>query len=439
MLLAEEVMIQAIAYVVQMTPIGTNLGLLHLIWAMVTGRFLESRGAVHPALSLSGLEDKEVSRSWSALRKGSWEISELLSSWHLYVAGENEWKERRYSGLRVLSLDTTGFWRPHLKNWSGKHYHSSAGKALPAVVIGVMVTSGQIKGRRIPVIEALHRCQPETSEARFRVDLLKSAAQRPMSHTEVKVMDAGFALKELHEAELTGFVLRGANNLTARRPYLPPAKERGRKAEYGLKVRPLPRTYKENKIPATQPDKTSSFDCDGRTVKVHSWFKLVTTETKVADKGPIFNVHVFFDPAYKKPLLLITDLSIDPQEVYLIYKDRWPVEQTPLAAKQMIGLHRQFVFADESCFRLPELALLAGNILTYVAATLPAIPTGFWDRNPQPTPGRLRRFLAQRHFPNFDLSSLEIRKKNSVSQHLPKGFLAHRRRTRPDHDNFILN
>ena len=39
------------------------------------------------------------------------------------------------------------------------------------------------------------------------------------------------------------------------------------------------------------------------------------------------------------------------------------MEQVPLAAKQMIGAHRAFVFGGESRSRLPELALLAGNIL----------------------------------------------------------------------------
>ena len=47
-----------------------------------------------------------------------------------------------------------------------------------------------------------------------------------------------------------------------------------------------------------------------------------------------------------------------------------------------------------NCQRRPELALLAGAILSYAAAMLPAIAPGFWDRTPQPTPGRLRRFLA---------------------------------------------
>ena len=28
------------------TPIGTNLGLMHLLWMLVSGRLLETRGAV---------------------------------------------------------------------------------------------------------------------------------------------------------------------------------------------------------------------------------------------------------------------------------------------------------------------------------------------------------------------------------------------------------
>jgi len=60
-----------------------------------------------------------------------------------------------------------------------------------------------------------------------------------------------------------------------------------------------------------------------------------------------------------------------------LYRDRWAVEQLPLAAKQMLGAARAFVHAPKTCQRLPELALLAGAILSYGAATSPAIPTGF--------------------------------------------------------------
>jgi len=110
-----------------------------------------------------------------------------------------------------------------------------------------------------------------------------------------------------------------------------------------------------------------------------------------------------------------------------LYRDRWPVEQIPLAAKQMLGGARQFVFAPESCQRLPELNLLAGSIVTYLAASLPAVPTGFWDRNPKPTPGRLRRLLARTLFPKTYPLPGQLRKKDSVTNHLPKGIWGHRR------------
>lgn len=109
---------------------------------------------------------------------------------------------------------------------------------------------------------------------------------------------------------------------------------------------------------------------------------------------------------------------------YLIYLDRWPIEQLPLAAKQMLGFDRQFVHASESCQRLPELALLAGNILSYLAATMPPIPTGFWDRHPALTPGRLRRVLADLNFPFSYPLPERIREKASRTDHLPKGYAA---------------
>ncbi len=66
-------------------------------------------------------------------------------------------------------------------------------------------------------------------------------------------------------------------------------------------------------------------------------------------------------------------------------------------------------------------------MVTYLAATLPAMPTGFWDRQPKPTPGRLRRVLARTPFPKSFPLPERIRKKASVVDHLPKGILGHRR------------
>lgn len=141
-----------------------------------------------------------------------------------------------------------------------------------------------------------------------------------------------------------------------------------------------------------------------------------------------FDVYAIYAPDFDEPWLLATPVELQASSMRTIYRDRWPVEQIPLAAKQMVGAHRQFVHADESVQRLPESALLAGSILSFLAATIPAIPTGFWDRKPRRTPGRLRRTLIGKPFPKDYQFPGQLRKKNSVTAHLPKGILAHLRK-----------
>jgi len=418
--------ITALDFVVQDTPIGTNISILRLLWAMVNGSFLISRGAVHGALKASDFEDDEIRRGWSALRYGSWEIERLLSAWQLQVAIDNEWSVRRYEGYKVKSLDITGFWRPKLEGEVNKLYNSAAGKALPAIIFGVMVTSGEINGKRVPLLDKIVRCEVGTSEPEFHAQLLNDAATS--NHPdEITVVDAGFELSEIAESGLSQFVIRMASNCTARRNVLPDYKGIGARPKYGEIIRPLARTRLENKIEASPCEKSGDFSYQGRTIEYHAWHELVTTTTKVHADNETVSIYAFFDPHYLKPMVLATDMNLKPETVYRVYRERWPVEHPPLAAKQMIGLHQQFVFSDESCFRLPELGLLAGNILAHTAAALPTIPTGYWDRTPKSTPGRLRRLLAKAIFPTPDELHPELRKKNSVSDHLPKGILGHRR------------
>ena len=129
MVAAVEPIIQAIVGVVQTVPIGTNLGLVRLLWVMVQGSLLVSRGAIHSGLAASGFEQNEIRQSWSAFRYGSWQLKELLSNWQVYVNRQNHWRARRYRGYRVKSVDITGFWRPRLAGQVSQHYHALAQKA----------------------------------------------------------------------------------------------------------------------------------------------------------------------------------------------------------------------------------------------------------------------------------------------------------------------
>jgi hypothetical protein len=426
MLTAVNEIISAIVFVMQVVPIGTNVSLVRLLWVMVNGSFLLSRGAIHSGLLTSDFSEAEIRRSWAALRYGSWQSDELLASWQAYVASRNQWRVRRYGGYRVKSVDITGFWRPRLAGKVSQHYHALAQKALPAIVFGVMISSGTIGGQRVPLLQALVRSPVDLDASDFRRLLLQETV-RQSAADEITVLDAEFEVADLHSVDVKRFVVRMATNCTARLNQLPAAKRKGRPAEYGARIRPLPRTYRQQPIAATPAHQQGSFVLEGRTIGYNAWHNLVTSRSKVNPDQPTFSLYVFSDPLYDKPLLLATDMVLDALLIFQIYRDRWPVEQPPLAAKQMIGLQRQFVFAEEACFRLPTLALLAGNILTHTAAGLPPIPTGFWDRTPKATPGRLRRLLARAIFPNVADFDAQLRKKNSLSDHLPKGVDAHRR------------
>ena len=81
-----------------------------------------------------------------------------------------------------------------------------------------------------------------------------------------------------------------------------------------------------------------------------------------------FRCVVIHDPRYTRPGAG-DQPDVAAYALWRLYRDRWPIEQLPLAAKQMLGAERAFVFGKESRVRLPELALLAGNVLSYVAAT----------------------------------------------------------------------
>ena len=164
------------------------------------------------------------------------------------------------------------------------------------------------------------------------------------------------------------YVVRLAINVTARRNQVPAYKGRGGTVLYSEKCVFSPVSGRASDF-SDAPDQQRQFVYQGQHIQIAFWHGLVgadrpaTADTKNAPGA--FSIYVYDDPLYKQPLVLATDLRFAPPTAYLIYRDRWPVEQAPLATKQVIGLHRHFVFAPEVCFRLPELGLVAGAILTY--------------------------------------------------------------------------
>jgi hypothetical protein len=310
-----------------------------------------------------------------------------------------------------------------------KHYCAQAGKALPAIPLGIAARVGAVGTQRLALPCLFVRLEAEeTGEPALQRRLL-AQTQALLAPDETLVTDRGFPLAQIHAAGITRYVSRGPTNFTARRAALPAYGGKGRRPTKGVLVRPLPRTYKGRPLAATPPDRRETWQ--GGTpekpclISAQFWENLVLPDA--GPGAPTFTTVVIHDPRFAEPLLLNTALPLRGAALQALYRDRWPVEGLPLWAKQMLGAVRQFVFAPTSRQRLPELALLAGSILAYTAATQPALPTGFWDRAPRPTPGRLRRVLAQVHFQDLPELPQQLRKKLSPTAHLPTGVCGHRR------------
>ena len=378
--------LHTIEEIVKPVPIGTNLGLLQLIWALIQGQFLPARGAVHTALSLSGFEPAEIRHSWQALRYGVWHISELLLRFQQIVETEGSWESHQYEGYKPVAVDLTAIWRPRLQGWTQKLYRQLTRKAFVGVGFGLIARVGHIGGHRVPLLREIVRGdRHETNEEGLKSRTLKQCVKR-LKEGETLIHDAGVTLEQVHQAKVPRFVIRLPKNCTGRRNWPRPYKGVGRYPTKGDIVRPLERVFKGKPLTATAADLETGFELDGRSITAQAWHHLVRAELNASPDNDLFSIWVIDDPLFENDVIVFgTNLpeTVSPATVYQLYIDRWPVEQIPLVAKQLLGCHRQFVFSTTSCWRLGELAFFVANLLTWLALILPAYPSGFWDRRPK--------------------------------------------------------
>ena len=126
---ASESTIQALEFVVKTLPVGTNLALLHVLWALLSGAFLSSRGAVFPALLRLGLCAAQVRRSSQAVRDGASTSAELIRRSRTWQAAHSAWRPDQFDGYQPVAVDITAFWRPQLQGWWGKFFNHLANRA----------------------------------------------------------------------------------------------------------------------------------------------------------------------------------------------------------------------------------------------------------------------------------------------------------------------
>src|SRR5205814_5163309 len=141
-------------------PVGTNVGMVHLLWMLVSGQLLSTRGAVIPGLSACGLAPRVVRRAWAALGHGDWSSARLLARWQEVVAAEGRWQAHTHGGYHPVGVDVSGFWRPRLQGCPTRHYQPEADKALPAILVGLIGRVGSVGGQRLALPLAFVRADP---------------------------------------------------------------------------------------------------------------------------------------------------------------------------------------------------------------------------------------------------------------------------------------
>ena len=223
---------------------------------LVSGQLLASRGAVFPGLSATGLSESAVRRAWAALGQGTWSSARLLGHWRQHVEQEGAWRAHAYAGYRPVAVDVTGFWRPRLRGCATSHYHGPAGKALPAIPVGLVARVGSVGTQRLGLPLAFVRADATEPSPAVHTRALLRAAVQASADNDALVLDAGFEIRQLQEAGAQRYVVRAAKNVTGRRAGLADYPGRGRPRQRGELIRPLARTYRGQELAASVPDYT---------------------------------------------------------------------------------------------------------------------------------------------------------------------------------------
>jgi hypothetical protein len=139
------------------------------------------------------------------------------SSWQRVVQDDSQWQAHRHGGYRPVACDLVGFWRPRLQGCPTKHYCAPAGKALPAIPLGLTARVGSVGSQRLAIPCLLVRPEAEEPGEPALQRRLLQQTQALLAADAVLVTDRGFPLAQLQAAGITRYVSRGPTNFTARR------------------------------------------------------------------------------------------------------------------------------------------------------------------------------------------------------------------------------
>ena len=382
-------------------------------------------------------------RAAKALTYGQFNLNELIEELKEIVTKADLWKATKVQGYYLKPVDMTSYKRSSVKGLKSKTYDSDARRAVPAVPFGMIGTTGKVAEQRVAILEMLICGDTTENKPSQEMEKVYKKVATSLTEEDIAIFDAGFSLIDALTHRILQCVVRLAKNCTfGEKPGEIPPRTSNKGPEPSRHqaeiVRPLARQHGEKTLPKTEADKTILFRSDAdQEVKIEIWTSVYLLERHLDRLGDDLQsqqlketlrkiplkIAAIHHPNYKEPLLLGTPLTLlQPQSMYAIYPERWPIEGIPQTGKYLLsgGGGRHYVHQKQAIIRLPALTMIFGSLFKYLAAISPPIRSGFWDRDVKPTYGRLLKHLKKVGLP----LSYQLSKKLSVTAHLPIGYEA---------------
>jgi hypothetical protein len=378
----------AIGSLIQSLPSGTAYCIGIVLIVMMTGRLMQHKGSLaRAALPLVLQLRWGWHRVERAMERGKFSLDGLFdraSEWcltHLEV----EPVRLGCQGREVIAIDSSTIARLRCQVGKaallGKGYCHRAGRAVRANIVAAAVSVVLIRGVRVGLVRRVRfGASCEAAVSKLFAELPQSRAARLI------IVDAGIATKEQFAAATAQDALVGRlrGNCKVRCAPPPPNGKRGRDPIHGPVLHP------GRDLPEVAPDEDLTFPSEAGPVRLRRWNQ-VHWEGYHQTPADVLRVD---DPNYKKPLLVgTTARELTTEELWQAYPHRWPVETLFYIGAETTATEKPRAWTEQAVERRIGLGLLSGSLLKAIAAMGEGLAMGPWDKQPQPSAGRLANHL----------------------------------------------
>jgi hypothetical protein len=378
----------AISSLIQALPSGTAYCIGIVLIVMMRGRLMHHKGSLARAVL-----PRVIHLKWGwhrverAMERGKFLLDGLFDRAYEWCLTHLDVEPVRLGcqGREVMALDSSTIARLRCQVGKaallGKGYCHRAGRAVRANIVAAAVRVVLIRGVRVGLVRRVRfgtSCEAAVS---------KLFAELPPSRVaRLIIVDAGIATKEQFAAATAQDALVGRlrRNCKVRCAPPPPHGKRGRDPIHGPVLHP------GRAKPEVTPDEDFTRPSEAGPIRLRRWNQV---HWEGYHQTPIDVLRVD-DPSYPEPLLVGTMArELATEELWQAYPHRWPVETLFYIGAETTATEKPRAWTEQAVERRIGLGLLSGSLLKAIAAMGKGLAMGPWDKQPQPSAGRLANHL----------------------------------------------